>query len=208
MLILKIFGIVLAVIVLLITVILLFPVDIIIKKDDEQEIKILYKYLFWIFGEESDPDNKIVKNLLHLSGVSKITDVGDIKANADTHGVSATVSDTVSVFMGLVRQVVWIFKYLKLKKLYIDCVCAGEDCAQTAMDYGVACAVIYPLSGYLHSVMKVNRRKEKINIQCDFNSEDPIFILDTVISVRLIFVVWAFLKLVKEETEKKLQEMN
>lgn len=208
MLVLKIIGIILALILALIFIILMLPVHIIIKKDENDEIKILYRVLFFTFGEEPDPDNKLVKDLMGLAGVSKLTDVENIKESADSKGVSATVSDTVSVLVGLVKQLVWIFKYLKLSKLNINCICAGEDSAETAMDYGVACAVIYPLSGFLHSVMRVNRRKEKINVRCDFINNKPTFNVEAVISVKILFVVIAFLRLVKDETEKKLQEMR
>lgn len=222
MIILKIIGIVLLIIILIIALILACPLGIIIK-NSEKGWEFFAKVLFIKIPLETDqkpkkkssvkkssqkekkPKKGFIKSILDALGISKLTNV---KEDTQKKGFGETISDTVAVLTNIIKQVVGLFKHLKLKKLHINCICGGEDSAETAMDYGIACAVIYPLSGYIQSVMKVNHRKNEINVQCDFNREEGIFEIDTLITVRLIYILTAIVNLVKEESQRKLQEMK
>ena len=225
MIVLKIIGIALLIIVLLIARILACPVGIIIK-NSENGWEFFGKILFINIPIETDKTTKKVEtekktekskqgnkkqekgfldSILEALGISKLTNA---KKDAEKNGFSDTVGDTVAVLTNIIKQVAALFKHIYLKKLYINCICGGEDAAEIAMDYGIACAVVYPLSGYVHSVMKVNSRKEKINVQCDFNREEGLFEVEALLSVRVIYILTAIVKLVKEESQRKLQEMK
>lgn len=222
MIILKIIGIVLLVIILLMILILACPVGIIIK-NSEKGLEFFAKVLFIKIPLEAEekpkkessvkktsqkekkPEKSFIKSILDALGISKLTNV---KEDAQKKGFGETIGDTVAVLTNIIKQVVGLFKHIKLKRLYINCICGGEDSAEIAMDYGIACAVIYPLSGYVQSVMKVNHRKTAINVQCDFNREEGLFQIDTLITVRVIYILTAFVNLVKEESQRKLQEMK
>lgn len=226
MIVLKIIGIVLLILILLIALILLCPVGIIIKNDKKKGIELFIKILFLKIPIETDkkepakkkpaeykyerkkPAKKskgFLQNILDALGISKLT---NIRKDTEKQGFADTIGDTVSVIINIIKQIAGLFKHIKIKKLFINCICGGEDAAQAAMDYGIACAAIYPISGYLHSIVKINSRKEDINVQCDFNREDSFFEFDTLLSVQVIFIITALIKLIAEESKRKVQEMK
>lgn len=225
MIVLKIIGIVLLIIILLIGVILTLPVGIIIK-NDEKGFNFFVKILFIKIPikqkqkpKKKKPEKKteerqqisknksngLVQRILDALGISNLT---NIKEDTEEKGFSETVGDLASALVNIIKQILKLFKHIRLKKLYLNCICGGEDSAETAMNYGTACAVIYPVSGYLHSIMKVNHRKENIIVQCDFGSEQGRFETEAHISVRIFFIVVALIKLVWSEYQRKLQEMK
>lgn len=225
MIVLKIIGIVLLIVLIILALILVCPVGIIVSnrgKDFELFVKVLFLKIP-INAEQDQPEkpkkpeykhaekkpkkkNKgFLQNILDSLGISKLT---NFKKDTEKQGFADTIGDTISVITNIIKQIVGLFKHIKIKKLFLNCICGGEDAAQTAMDYGIACAAIYPLSGYLHSIIKVNSRKEQINVQCDFSREDTKFEFETLLSVQVIFIVIAFIKLIFEESRRKAQEMN
>jgi len=225
MIVLKIIGIVLLIVLFILVLILLCPVGIIIS-NREKGIEFFVKVLFLKIPvdaqeEKSEKPKKteykhaekkpkkkskgFLQNILDSLGVTKLT---NIKKDTEKQGFADTIGDTISVVTNIIKQIAGLFKHIKIKKLFLNCICGGEDAAQTAMDYGVACAAIYPLSGYLHSIIKVNSRKEHISVKCDFNREETKFEFETLLSVQVIFIVTALIKLIMEESERKVQEMK
>ena len=55
----------------LITVILLLPVKVIIRNDEQNELILRYKFLFKTYGEDPDPNDPIIKALKEASGVNR-----------------------------------------------------------------------------------------------------------------------------------------
>lgn len=141
-------GIVLAAFLLLIAVILLLPVRVIIKYGDGDEVKLLYRFLGKTFGENPDPNNIIVKSAKKLTGISRFDSIGTVKGSIEDMGVSATAGQIADILMSLLGRVVWILKYCVAERFFIKAVCAGDDAADAAMEYGAVCAVVYPLVGY------------------------------------------------------------
>ena len=63
---------ILAFIIILIIAILLLPVYVILRSDENGEVYLRYKILFKTFGEDPDPNNPIIKTLLDASGISEL----------------------------------------------------------------------------------------------------------------------------------------
>lgn len=201
---LLIIGIVLAAIAALIAVILLLPVRVIIKYGDDGEVKLLYRFLGKTFGESPDPNNIIVKSAKKITGISKIDSIGTVKGSIDDMGVSATAGQIVDILMSLLGRVVWILKYCVAERLHIKAVCAGDDAAEAAMEYGAVCAVVYPLVGYFETVMRVRESGFDVDVTCDFESADTVFELDTVLRVRVFYVIRALFHIIKRNVEKQV----
>ena len=56
----------------LITVILLLPVKVIIKNNENNELILRYKFLWKTFGERLDPNDPIIRTLKSLSGYERL----------------------------------------------------------------------------------------------------------------------------------------
>lgn len=204
MIILKILGLILLAVVLIIAIILILPVRVLIFTDKNNEVKILYKFLWFTFGENPDPNNPILREIKDALGLSKIDSAKKIKANAQQSGVSVTAMQIISILKSLIGRIFWLLKYCKVVKLNITSISADEDAAETAMDYGMACSVIYPLVGYIDSAMKVKKNAITLDLKCDFNAKESRFSVDIILSVTVIYVVRAFFHIVKKNAEKEI----
>ena len=198
MIVLKIIGIVLAVILLIIAIALCLPVDVFIAADDKNGLKLLYRFLGKMYGEEPDPNNVIIKGVKKAVGISHLGSVKAIKTTMESRGTAVTVKETADVLLAILNRVVWLLKYCKIIKCYIESINAGDD---AAIEYGTACAVIYPLVGYVESNFKVNKRKMKVNIVCDYLSDESSYSVDIVLRVKMFHIIRALFYIVKRNLE-------
>lgn len=189
---LKILGIVFAVLVLLVAIILSLPVGIIIRNDKENGPKVLFSVL----GKElkSKPkqeksDNPIVSALKKIVGVGQSED----KKKSDTHakdGVLTKLADSAGTLKLLLERIFWLLPRARVKKLHIVSISAGDDAADTALQYGAICAVLYPLISYIRSRMRVSKKAVDTKIACDFDATESTFELD----IKITFTVWLMLR--------------
>lgn len=116
----------------------------------------------------------------------------------ENRGTAVTVKETADVLLAILNRVVWILKYCKIKKFDIVSVSAGED---AAIDYGTACAVIYPIVGYVKSNFKVNERKMNVNITCDYLNDDSSYSVYLELRVKTFHIIRALFYIVKRNLE-------
>ncbi len=192
---------ILAFIILLITVILLLPVYIIIKTDQNGEMIFRYKILFKTFGEDPNPDNPIVKTLKEISGVTRL-DKEKLKESAKKGNLLETLNDSFSLILGLLKRLLGLLKFCTVKVLKVKIVCAESDAAQTAIDYGRCYAVVSPLLSFLHSSMKIRPKGEDINITCNFEKAESYYEFETVLVVRVFRVLGALFRAAYDEAQR------
>ena len=169
----------------LVTVILLLPVDIIIKNDGDSELKILYRFLFRTYGEHPDPNNPILKMLKTATGVDKLS-VKTITGGIKKGGLEVTVDQTVRVLFSLLKELGYLLKYCVAKKLYVDVISSGDDPGDAAINHGICCSFVYPVIAYLKSnLRRVSKRGEHINLACDFSGGEDSFVYHLILRVRI-----------------------
>ena len=81
-------------------------------------------------------------------------------------------------------------------------ICAEEDAAKTAIDYGRVCALAYPFLGFIHSNIKVRKRGEDINIACDYESKKGSYSFEAVLVIRFFRVLGAFFRAAYDEAKR------
>ncbi len=192
-------------IVLIITVLLLLPVDIIIKNDENGEILILYKYLFKTFGEDPDPQNPITLFLKRVSGIDNL-EKGKVKNEAVRSGYRRAILQIIEILADLFKEVINILKYCTAKKFEFEVRCCGEDASEAAINYGEYCAVAYPFLGMVYSSMKVKKKGQNINIYCDFDGEKDSLNYNFVISIRLFRAIAALFRISFKEARRELDK--
>ncbi len=204
MIFLKILGIVLAVITILILLILSIRIRLNLVFSTENESKLLVKVLFFTFSnkkEEKKEDNKkkekkesaFLKWFKRKLGIDVLTDSESLKQNANEKGISGTVNKITTVVSLLAGQIGWLLRKFRIHRLHILAICAGDDAADAAMDYGLVCAAIYPLVGYLETNLKTDKNAQDIQIGCDFEGNAK-FDLDVYVSIRIIHILRALFK--------------
>lgn len=190
-----------------ITAILLLPVGIIVKTDQNGELIFRYKLLFKTFGEKSDPDSSFSKTLKKAIGISRF-EKQNLQSKVQKTGLANTVSQTGRVLVDLLKEIAGILKHCTAKRLRIRIVCAEEQAADTALSYGRCCAAVYPIAGVIGSVMKVREKGRSIDISCDYVSGQSVFEVDCLISVRILRVLAAFLRVAFKEAKRTIGEQS
>ncbi len=202
---------------LLISAVLSLPIKIIITYSDDCGFDYKIKILFYTL--KSDPKKHTFLDVLKQLKEIQEKDLSEIDTkktkakSVSKYGILSTVSEVFALLkfvLGYLRDLLGV---LRVSRLNLDIVCADdEDTAEAATDYGKTCAVVYPVLGFIHSSFKVKKRKERINISCDYMAEKPSFSLDTVLSIRIFHIFVALLptlkKLIKQTIAKAKNAQN
>ena len=203
---LKIIGIILAVLAALIAVLLMLSVDILLQASSEKGFQVLFRIFGKIFGDEpkkekekKTPENPLVKGLKKTLGISHLGDFKTIRSTVEEHGAAVTLSETVSTVMLLLNRILWLLKRSRIPTCRIVSVSGGED---AAIDYGIACAALYPLAGYLQATARAC--KPQLDLRCDYEQPKGTFDLKLVIRVRVLHVMRVFLHMMKKNIEKEV----
>ena len=190
----------------LITVILLLPVKIILKNDEQNELILRYKYLFKTFGENPDPDDPIVKALLSATGVERLQ-TKNVQKNIQTEGLKSTISASFSMLIDLLKEVVALLKRCTITRLHITIRASGEDVDDAAIHYGQCCAATYSLLNVLRSFLKVRKRGCNIDLGCNF-FEKSVFRYEVVLSIRAARVLGGLWRVAMAEAKRMDAKKN
>lgn len=168
---------------------LLLPVKFIIRNDDENHLFFRVKFLFWTFGESKKKDKSESKS----GGIEQLKSES-LKARIQRDGLIDTVTVGAKILTELLKELVRLFGHCTAEKFEFKLLCSSDDAAETAIKYGGCCAIVYPLLGFINSAIKVKPKGRKIDISCQYNGVSEVFRYDFLISVRVVFILAALLK--------------
>lgn len=217
MVVLKIIGWILACLTLLLVLVLMLSVDLILQSDGSEGFRVKVRVLGITFGgkpkkektkkdtpKEKKPESAFVKAIKRSLGISHLGSVEDAKESIEKKGFAETVTETAELFMLVLNRVVWLVKRCRVPYCRITAVSGGED---AALDYGVACAVLYPLTAYLQENMKLKQKRLKLELRCDYTREEGAFELDLAIRLRVVHAVRALLHIILKNLEKEVERV-
>lgn len=199
-------GIVLA-LATIITAILLLTVTLIIKTDQNGDMILRYRFLFRTFGEQSNPNHPLVKIIKKGSGIARMEKTAR-HTNVEKSGAVATYGELLRILVDLLSEIGGLLKHCTAKKLALDIICTGEDAADAAINYGACSAVVYPLFGVIHTVMRVRESGRKINIGCDYSASKDKVRYHVEISTRFGRLLAAFLRIAYAEAKRTVEEQT
>lgn len=192
----------------IITVILLLPVYIIIKNDENGNPIIRYKFLFKTYGENPDPNNPLLKAVKKLAGIDNLSKK-QLQHDIARRGVRNTLSQTFDILIDLLHEILGLLKYCTATKLKLEVVCASEDAADAAIGYGQCCAIAYPLIGLVESALKKTcRRGRKINIRCDFNEKEDYANYNFTVYIRIYHLIAALFRVSVAEAKRQIEKQK
>lgn len=166
---------------------LLLPIKFIIRNDDENHLFFRVKFLFWTFGEPKDKSESKSQGIGQLKSES-------LKARIQRDGLIETVTVGAKILTELFRELVRLFGHCTAEKFEFKLLCSSDDAAETAIKYGGCCAIVYPLLGFINSAIKIKPKGRKIDVSCQYNGVSEVFRYDFLISVRVMFIVAALLR--------------
>jgi len=89
---------------IIITIILLSPVSVIIKSDEEGKLIFRCKILFFTFGDDSKKENTVTKKIKKKESAKKLKSKG-IKERIKEDGFFNTLSDITSLLSDVLKEV-------------------------------------------------------------------------------------------------------
>ncbi len=190
---LKIIGISFAVIALLITVILISRAKLIIGYTEKSGFGIYFGFWFFRFKIKAK-DKKNKKSGRFAEAFKKrlgldVFDTEELKNALKEGSISVKITQIAAVIMLFAERIKWFLSKLRGDKLDVTVVCGG-DSADAAIEYGLVCATVYPLSSFVFDKLNLKKNAESIKIGCDFDG-DPYFEFKFVISVKICHLLKA-----------------
>lgn len=171
---LKIIGIVLLSLVLLIILLLYLPIYLKFQFSDKKDFAFSVRFLFLTFGDKKK-DKKTADKIKKATGAKDIE-----RAEKKKNKLPFTLSEIIELLRAALEKIIWLCKKARISRCSIKYITAGEN---AAIDYGTACAVIYPLIGYMQSSFKFSEKRLDLNIACDYAKEKAEY--DVLLVVRL-----------------------
>ena len=114
-----------------------------------------------------------------------------VKELYEKRGIKGTVEYFSHLAAIILKRVAFLLKHIKFRKLRFSLWVASGDAAQTAIDYGAVCAVVYPLFSALTTVSDC--KIKSINIFAQFNSEKSKVNFSFIVRSRPLFLLIAAL---------------
>jgi hypothetical protein len=192
-------AIVLAILIALALFLLILPLNVRLFTDKDGKVKIVLGVLFLRFrldkDKKSDKSNK--DKQLNAAGRLK-----EVKEDFGKKPLSETVKNLTHILWDILKQIKDIASKSVIKRFNVKIIAASKDAAAAAIEYGAACAVIYPLVGYLSTAFKVKDGAEKIELGCKYDDENFEFALDILVSLRVMYIVKTLFYLIKREVQK------
>ena len=188
MLVLKIIGITLLLVSLLAALSLALPVDIILKVDNKNGFSVMVRFLQKVFGKQktTKKNSPVAEKIKKALGLSPIESPKAFTNTLKDQGIAGTLSETLDTMITIVDRIFWLLKRCRISQCNIKYVTAGED---AAIEYGKACAIIYPLVGYLQSQRKLKPRNLRLNIQCDYTADNSVYDINIAVRVSILYIV-------------------
>lgn len=182
-------------IILLIALLLILPITAQIDFKDDFFVKVKYLgitvYKITPDEEEQKPNEKAKK-----TEKTKEKQKGLFTKLTEKHGFKGAVKEMVSFALDILKKTKKQLLKIKLRNIKIDLIVVGSDAAQTAIDYGAICGVVYPVLSVVEQ--NLNVKYKKINITAGFKQTDSQFTFSLDVKATPISLLIIAFKAVKE----------
>ncbi len=200
--------IILGVFICVLAILLLLPLTVDLVYEREFILKI--KYLgITLFDNKKTAEPKKSKQAKKTSQDKESSPKKEnfIKRTYKQKGLLGTIDYFSKVFTMVLKRFWWVAKRFKFRKFNFDLVVATSDAADTAIQYGEVCAVLYPVLSLLQSL--IDFKPKQVNISADFDKTKWEFKTSILVKTRALYWIIAavglmvqFLKLQRKEREK------
>lgn len=190
----------------IVALILSLPVVIFVRAESAQPLSLRYRLGPIPFREKApgEPAGPVGTLLRKILGLAPLRDVQSAQKAVRSRGVGATIVQLVRAMQTLLAAIGALLPEVRLKKLRLRAVCAGEDAAEVAMHYGAACAAVYPAVGYLETVMKTRPNAADVQITCDFVAAEGNYAFCAELRISLFRIFRAAVRLIRENMENEV----
>ena len=195
-------------IVALLGLLLLLPLQIVLRYDPENgffyRVRLLFVTLVRSDRQKEPKEEKkpaapkkeqpekqkksAVPDLLALLGLGEINTKERAKAAIAERGLTAVLGDVLAAIQTLLARTGKCLGSGVFQRFFLTVTIGGDDAADAAISYGTACAAVYSLVTLLEQSMTVRRRR--VNVAIDYLQESSRVSLDLALRYR----VWHLLR--------------
>lgn len=194
----------------------ILKINIIIRYTESAEVflKVLFFKFRVIPGKNKTPSKKTEKKKTDDSDTKKDKDKKSSFSSIFKHeGFSGLISIFKSIFEVIKEMSEYVIKHLVFTKFNVNVAVGSEDASDTAINYGIACSVIYPISSYI--IQTFNVKNYKLDINADYYANNNVIKVDIKLYMRVIFVIIAamrsfikYVKFIAKNNDKKAVQNN
>lgn len=186
-------------ILLLIIFLLVSSVSVHIKHDEQTTVTV--RYLFFKKSVSSDDEN-VSKSHKKRSEKQK---PDYLKTLFKEKGAAAAVKELVSILKSCVKSLGSPIKHLRVPEFSLLISVATDDAAKTAVEYGAVCAAVFPCLNAARNIFKFGS-STAVSVESDFCSTESRIKLETVLKLRLVYLLCAAIKILFAVIKLKYKE--
>lgn len=205
--------IIIAAVLLFLGLLLSFPLRLELRYQESLFIKI--RYLF--FSAQMVPPKKKKKKKKHKKGkasgkkqkkTEKKSPFSDIIKERGLKGFLRFLREVGKIAVKLLKR---LLRHVVVHKLSVSVLAAGADAADTALNYGKVCGVVYPVVGFL--VGNTHCKQYHVSVSPGFHEKESAVDFEARLSIRIIFLLtsapaalWHLIKLLTQQNEQPQKE--
>lgn len=181
-------------ILLCLTALLLFPIN--LKLNFDGEFGGTLKYL--CFKLKFPSKKRETAKKAEMPAKTKTTSGKKAKRTKPKHKLSYYIDEYKTPTLNILKQFHKLLQKIVVKELKVEIVVGDEDASKTAIEYGLICASVYPLLSAFENHFEV--KSKTYNIETDFDASEtkalavidfnlrPLYALATVLTLIYIFL--------------------
>lgn len=179
-----------AVLILVFALLFIIPLDLIITAGTSDGFDFAVRIFGKTFkGDGEKKENNFTDKILKRLGLKKSEKANDKKKN------KRGIEDLLSLLKSIVSEVLFIIKKCRLICCRITSINGGED---AAINYGIACAAVYPTVAYLENVMKTKKNTFDLNVRCDYEQAQSHHEIYAIIRFKIFHILSALLRFARK----------
>lgn len=220
MLALKIVGFLLLGVVALLLVLLALPLRLVVFTKGEHALCVQLRILFFklnLAGSRPQKQKKLgaaakkQKNQGKLSlwqrfkaflGLPPDEQVQKLQAAVQAKGTASQLRQIADLLKPALLAASRVLKKLMVRQLWIQYI-GGGDAAEAAMNYGLACAVLYPLCELVQQLPNTAKNAVTPQLGCNYNAPKATFLFRLTVSVRVFYLAVATAEFLKQYLKRQ-----
>ena len=110
-------------------------------------------------------------------------------------GFVAVVKEVMTLTKEVLSHIKWLLRYISISKVKLDVTVGTPDAAQTAIDYGMVCSCIYPVTALLEGVAHIGFKE--INVTSDFENAKCDFEFVATVKMQIFYLAFCAFRVYK-----------
>ena len=192
---------ILGIIVLLLGAVLLLPLHLIVKNDENNNLLIRYRVLGKTYGEIPKPETDLAKSIKQVTGISRAEE--QLSRKKILEDTIESVKELCNILGDFLGELTSVLRHCTAKVFRVRVVVAKDNAADTAIAYGKASMLVYGLSAVASNLMRVRKRGRELEVRCDFDGGEKELRYEFVIMVRAYSLLFALVRMMRKEADRE-----